>query len=168
MLLPNEYAEHYLERCECRARPDQRWWRGRRWSLRDLADSSAEFERDKSSEDYHNIYGNRAFPVGESALEDANTTSSVDAVGQSLGFFALVRRFLGVRRIADARNLLIATMEAEQREGHTITLTDGTKIKFGVDDAGNDGVRIDKNAKFYIWKVDKTQNKFVEPSASSS
>jgi len=127
-----------------------------------------EFERDKSSEDYHNIYGNRAFAVVESVLEDANTTSSVDAVGQSLGFFALVRRFLRVRRIADARNLLIATMEAEQREGHTITLTDGTKIKFGVDDAGNDGVRIDKNAKFYIWKVDKTQNKFVEPSASSS
>jgi hypothetical protein len=127
-----------------------------------------EFERDKSSEDYHNIYGNRAFAVVESVLEDANTTSSVDAVGQSLGFFALVRRFLRVRRIADARNLLIATMEAEQREGHTITLTDGTKIEFGVDDAGNDGVRIDKNAKFYIWKVDKTQNKFVEPSASSS
>jgi ABC-type branched-subunit amino acid transport system substrate-binding protein len=124
----------------------------------------AEFEREKSS-DYHNIYGDRAFAAVESLLEDANTTSSFDAVGQSLGFFAQVRRFLGIRRIADARNLLIATMEAEQREGHTITLADGTKITFGVDDAGNDGVRIDKNAKFYIWKVDKTRNKFVETSA---
>jgi hypothetical protein len=127
-----------------------------------------EFEKEKSSEDYHNIYGDRAFAVVESLIEDANTTSSVDAVGQSPGFFAKVNHFLGIRRIADARNLLIATMEAEQREGHTTTLTDGTKIKFGVDDAGNDGVRIDKDARFYIWKVDKAQKKFVEPSPSSS
>jgi ABC-type branched-subunit amino acid transport system substrate-binding protein len=124
-----------------------------------------EFEREKSSEDYHNIYGDRAFAVVESLLEDANATSGVDVVGQSVGFFAQVRRFLGIRRIADARSLLIATMEAEQREGHTTTLIDGTKIRFGVDDAGNDGVRIDENAKFYIWKVNKTQNRFVEPSA---
>jgi hypothetical protein len=115
----------------------------------------------------YGIYGARAAKVVADLLNRATDQTNLDAIRPTLGWGYRARSFFGIQRVRDPRTILIATMAEAQRGGDPFILDDGTEITFHLNrgdnnDAGEDGVRNDKDANFHIWRVNVTKGEFVE------
>jgi branched-chain amino acid transport system substrate-binding protein len=97
-------------------------------------------------------YGKDAFKLVKQLVEDANVRfDELAGAEDATGF--LVRRALGLRRVRDARNALIAVMREAVKTGRKFDLDGGTKGMFK-----EDGTRAD--ASFHIWTV--KNHRFVD------
>ena len=97
----------------------------------------------------YGIYGKDAVKlIAQMAEESDNRFSSLAGQHGGLGYF--FRRILGLRRVSDARNALIAYMEESVRTGHEFDLTGGDRCQFR-----DDGTRV--NAAFHVWTVNGTE-----------
>jgi branched-chain amino acid transport system substrate-binding protein len=111
----------------------------------------------------YSIYGARAVKVVQLLLERAADPSNLEEATHTLGWTYRARKLLGIQRVQDARTVLITTMKAAQDQGQQFMLDEGTNIRFGFDsEAGEDGVRKDEDATFYIWRLDRDQGIFVD------
>jgi branched-chain amino acid transport system substrate-binding protein len=93
----------------------------------------------------YGIYGKDASKLVAQMVEETDPRLS-ELAGKQGGIGYLVRRILGLRRVGDARNALIAYMEEAVRTGHQFDLTAGGRCQFK-----DDGTRLD--ATFHVWKV---------------
>ena len=97
----------------------------------------------------YGIYGKDAAKLVAQMVEETDHRLS-DLAGKQGGIGYLVRRILGLRRVRDARNALIAYMEEAVRTGHQFDLTDGGRCQFK-----DDGTQV--NTTFHVWKVNGTE-----------
>jgi branched-chain amino acid transport system substrate-binding protein len=97
----------------------------------------------------YGIYGKDAVKLIAQMVEETNDRFS-SLAGQQGGFGYFLRRVLGIRRVKDARNALIAYMEESVRTGHEFDLTGGGRCQFR-----DDGTRV--NTSFHVWTVNGTE-----------
>ncbi len=64
---------------------------------------------------------------------------------------------MGIRRVSDARALLVAEIEeAQDTHAHfmlTNQLINEISLQFGVGDDNDDGTSLDQKAKFDVWQI---------------
>ena len=97
----------------------------------------------------YGIYGKDAVKLVAQMTDDTDHRfSSLAGKQEGLGYF--FRRILGIRRVSDARNALIAYMEEAVRTGHEFDLTGGERCQFK-----DDGRRV--NTTFHVWTVNGTE-----------
>ena len=80
---------------------------------------------------------------------------------------------MGMKRVTDARCVLSALMQEAEEDRRPFPLFEENKekkIAFGVDEDGEDGVRVDEYATFYVWQVKGKGNnqKFEDFPANQS
>jgi branched-chain amino acid transport system substrate-binding protein len=100
------------------------------------------------------VYGENAARVIEGLIDDDNNSSDFDEVAdqcRTIGYH--FRSIMGIRRVGDARCVLSALMQEAEEDRRPFLLSKDKMIAFGVDEDGEDGVRVDKDATFYIWQV---------------
>jgi hypothetical protein len=96
----------------------------------------------------YGVYGKDAAKLVSQMAEETDNRFT-DLAGKQGGFGYFVRRILGIRRVSDARNALIAYMEEAVRTGHQFDLTAGARCQFK-----DDGTQV--GATFHVWKVNGT------------
>ena len=93
----------------------------------------------------YGIYGKDAIKlIAQMTDETDRRFSSLAGTQGRIGY--LFRRILGIRRVGDARNALVAYMEESVRTGHQFDLTGGDRCQFR-----DDGTRV--NTTFHVWTV---------------
>lgn len=102
----------------------------------------------------NSVYGQNAARVIEGLIEDDNNSLDSDEVAEqcrTIGYH--FRSLMGIKRVGDARCVLSALMQEAEEDRRPFLLSEEKKIAFGVDEDGEDGVRVDKDATFYVWQV---------------
>jgi hypothetical protein len=111
----------------------------------------------------NSVYGRNAARVIEGLIEDDNSSLDFDEVAdqcRTIGYH--FRSLMGIKRVRDARCVLSALMQEAEEDRRSFLLSKEKKIAFGVDEDGEDGVRVDKDATFYVWRVDKSVHQFAD------
>ena len=98
--------------------------------------------------------GHDAFKIVESLIEGTDSGSEDLAEDQG-GVLYKLRKILGIRRVADARNALITYMKVH----HEYRCSDNRKCAFDEEGKRTDG-------KYYVWKVHNGQ--FAEADETPS
>jgi branched-chain amino acid transport system substrate-binding protein len=109
---------------------------------------------EKGSDNSDSVYGQNAARVIEGLIEDDNNSLDSDVVAEqcrTIGYH--FRSLMGIKRVGDARCVLGALMQEAEEDRRSFLLSNDKKIAFGVDEDGEDGVRVDKDATFYVWQV---------------
>jgi hypothetical protein len=102
-------------------------------------------------------YGDYTFSIIDSLLKSANTGEFDEMAVQRAGLRSGVRRrlnhLLGLKRVRDAR-LLIGAVIMDAEESHRPFNAPGDiSLRFWEDLDGEDGIRVDDDAKFHIWQI---------------
>jgi branched-chain amino acid transport system substrate-binding protein len=97
----------------------------------------------------YGLYGKDAFRLVAQLLEEGDKRYG-ELARKEGGMWYLAESVLGIHRVVDARNVLLALMEEAVRTRHAFDLSDGTKCTFE-----DDGTRQD--AVFHVWKVQNHQ-----------
>jgi ABC-type branched-subunit amino acid transport system substrate-binding protein len=118
----------------------------------------------KGGPDYA-AYGDNACRVVERLFEDVYDSGDFDEIAAKEGGLAYrFRALMGIRRVKDARRVLASVMQEAEETRQVFDLANGHKVQFGVDEDGEDGVRVDSDAKFYIWRVSNKTFTDVSPT----
>lgn len=111
----------------------------------------------------NSVYGKNAARVIKGLIDDDNNSADFDEVAdqcRTIGYH--FRSIMGIRRVRDARCVLSALMQEAEEDRRPFQLSKEKKIAFGVDEDGEDGVRVDADAVFSVWQVNWNLQKFAD------
>jgi hypothetical protein len=111
----------------------------------------------------NSVYGKNAARVIKGLIDDDNNSADFDEVAdqcRTIGYH--FRSIMGIRRVRDARCVLSALMQEAEEDRRPFQVSKEKKIAFGVDEDGEDGVRVDADAVFSVWQVNWNLQKFAD------
>jgi branched-chain amino acid transport system substrate-binding protein len=97
------------------------------------------------AEEQYGLYGKKAFRLVEQLVDEGEKRFG-ELARKEGGIGYLVRKGLGIHRVADARMVLIALMEESIRTRHRFELEEGVGYIFENDGSCN-------NSNFHVWRV---------------
>jgi Periplasmic binding protein len=110
----------------------------------------------EQSESRH-AYGDYTFSIVDSLLKTANTGEfdemAVQRAGLTSGVIYRLDHLLGLKRVRDARWLIGAVIMDAEESHRPFNTPEDISLRFWEDLDGEDGIRVDDNAKFHVWQI---------------